>query len=443
MNYSIKISGIGILCFFSALYPIIPSYFEIGGLNFNNLLMLICLIVLIGIGYWKFGGTDRFYCTACLALYIVYIMINNLINQEYTEVFWEILLFFGMAGVYISSVNTKDKFLRIIDVMIYAAGVVCVLGIIESVTNFNAFEILNTSNAVIHHNAERFGLTRIIGFGYQTITYCVYIMFMSAFAFYRLSTLKKCKKKRIMTVIYVLMWINAFLTISRSAILAMIFCQAILAIKCGFVKFVKRVTVIALVAIVVGAIYSSITDGINIVSAMVEMLIALVDESASANISSSFGGENLDGVGHRILLYNWVANSMDNHWLIGWGRSKEFVYAYTYANQWATQLTKSSIEVQYLYTLYHYGIIGMVLEIVAYCAVIISAFTKRITSKCAWEGKLSFNFVFMIIMISYLLVLFAVNRSAEMRALYVMVFMFLAYNSNHSALADDVRCIGG
>ena len=443
-NKRLTISGWSVICFFACLYPIMPGYFEIIGINASNILVAISVFLLGCISSWKLKNTSkvRFDLKIVFLLYIGYLLLSYLISGDYFEVFWSILFYIILASYIINYVRTPQEFIGILDIMIKTAGVVCVIGIVESATQFNVFELLNNSGAHIYYNALRFGLRRIVGFGYQTITYCVYCMFIMSVTLYRITQLKYHSRKRTLYVaIYALLWINALLTLSRSAILGAIACQSILLARCGWKKFISRMIIVLALAWVGSSIYSTVTNGTNLFLNMIRMLLAVFNENYTDSISASFGTDNLNAVGNRLSLYLWVANSMKDKWLLGWGRTAAFNYTYTYNNAWSTQLTKSSIEVEYLYTIYHFGILGLITEVMVYFTFIRNGLVKKYNRLKHWENKLSFNYTMGVTILVYCLVLFAVNRGAEAHTLYLLSMLFLAYNRSvmDEAILDTLR----
>lgn len=115
------------------------------------------------------------------------------------------------------------------------------------------------------------------------------------------------------------------------------------------------------------------------------MKIPLISDLLSSIGTVTFDNEiNSGGVGDRFVLWQWVALSVGNKWLLGKGVSTEFAYK---VYEWQT---KTSIENQYLNVFFHTGVVGVVLLLFSYVAVLVYA--KRKNSSCS--GSCSFNTIF-------------------------------------------------
>jgi hypothetical protein len=276
----------------------------------------------------------------------------------------------------------------------------------------------------------RFGMLRIMSYSAQPIVYGVYLLFCMCLCFY-LFQFSSLKKERItLKVIYILLWVNLLLTLSRSVIIFAILSQLVLLYISGtrifFVRLLQIIVVLLAVCIVASVISSK---ALEIIKNFVFMNLAIFNDDYSSAISGSFGS-NASGVGNRIDLYNWVAKSMDDKWLFGFGPLAKFNYEYIVHSWVYTNINvKESIEVQYLDVLYHYGIVGLLGEIIMYVSILITA-TKNV-KKASWESKVGFGTVCLILFVSYFLNFFFVNQSSDKGIFYVtiMIFAMYCYNS--------------
>ena len=206
----LKINSWSIICFLAGVLPILPGYFNVFGFSAVNVVVSISFLMIILLNHLRIRVKRNFpKITIVFICFVIYQWISYIIFGDYLEIIWSALLWIGVGFFTISYIDSPNKFLTIIDILIKVSAIVCIAGIIESFTKFNIFELLNNSDSVLYYNPLRFGLRRIIGFGYQTITYCIYIMFIASLTWYRLTQLGKGKKKRL----YISIGVGVFLII--------------------------------------------------------------------------------------------------------------------------------------------------------------------------------------------------------------------------------------
>ena len=105
-----------------------------------------------------------------------------------------VIIWLGCA--IIKCLNTRKRFIRAVDLLIIGAVVASIIGIMESITGFNGFHLLNTMGAQITLQPLRFGFRRIISFTYQTISFCNYCMFALGLIVYRISVCSKENERK-------------------------------------------------------------------------------------------------------------------------------------------------------------------------------------------------------------------------------------------------------
>lgn len=425
-----------VLVFFCFFYTISPDCFKVGLTGTSWLYIILC----IGFFVAEKKGILRKpqYFGGCL-LYLFVIVILQLIHGEYTSAFWNIISFLVISCIFVTKVDNKNVFLKLVDAVIYSGMVVCLFGFVEALTDFNVFySIFNTVGAVANYNPERLGMVRIIGFTSHAISYAAYLMFLLYLTMYRMSQEIKRKRKRRYMFIYIIAAINAVLTLSRSALMAILLCQLLLLLKLGVRKAVKRIILVICSALVLSLVIQILVPDFDFISQFFLMMLGVFNKSASSVIADAVGA-NANGIGERILLYRWVWDSVKGNVLIGLGGESAFSYDYTIAsNVWHIIHTKQSIEVQYLYQLYHYGLVGMLAQIAMYVSLLIAGMRSIKKSKTSWEGKLTFDFVFLITMAACFLLFFAVNQATERYIFRMFIYLFFAYSTNKIYTEHDI-----
>lgn len=431
-----EISTKKVLYLFAAIFPIIPSYFSvlgIGGTNFVAMLFALS-ILLIRRGNVKAFTIRVDYLGISLCLWVVCHFLSLVMTDSILQAIYFLLPSVIVCYFFVSIIRDEFDFLRLIGVIVRVSGVLAVFGIIEEVTGYNVFGILNTAGATLNYNPARFGMTRIISFSSHAIVYGAYLMFCLSLTIYLLQNTDSShlRDRCLYRVIYFLLWVNVILTFSRSSILIIVFCQSLLLFFSGYKKFLFTMLKIAACACVLCFLATLLFPTVaKLLSGFYYMVLAVFIDKYTVLAQGFFStGNEANAIGHRLDLYQWVFETMnsDHSWLFGHSLLDTFSYTrevtdgiYTWLN------TKQSLEVQYLSLLYYYGLVGMVPEIFVYIAIVIKAFRNR--KKVEWERNLSFNTVTFITLGSYYLLFFAVNQSSDRNIFYIFVMLFIAYNS--------------
>lgn len=412
-----------------AIYPIIPRYFGIGGIS---ALKLMCFgIVVIACLFSKKRKNLQCSCvgiTIAFGTWLVVMFLNLLQNGDLIEYAYEVLCYYLVGLVALWCLNTRERFIRAIDFLIWGATVAALSGIIESVTGFNCFHMLNTMNAQITLQPLRFGLQRIISFTYQTISFCNYCMFALGLIFYRISICSNRNEKNTkFKIAYCVVLTAAVLTLSRSILLCIIGSQLILLYLCGYQSFIKRILFIfAIAAVAILICVVAFPSVASVLKNMLYMLLAMFD----GDYANLLGNVDGTGIGDRQDLIMWVWQSMDNKWF-GMGGTTDFAYSYeAKAGIYTYIRTKTSIENQYLNLLYHYGIVGLASMVWVYLQLFVTATKHALKSSAEWEGKISFSKVTAVIFLTYYISFFGVHQIDEKRIFFCLIFLLIAYCAN-------------
>ena len=203
------------------IYPIIPQYFGIMGISAFKLMCLgIVLFACVALGISKSVATSCRNIQIAFGIWLIIMFINAILFKGVVEYFYEILCYYLVGFVIIKCLNTRKRFLRAVDLLIIGAVVASIIGIVESITGFNVFHLLNNMGAQITLQPLRFGFRRIISFTYQTISFCNYCMFALGLIVYRISVCSKGnERKQKYGIAYGFVFIAALLTLSRSILI--------------------------------------------------------------------------------------------------------------------------------------------------------------------------------------------------------------------------------
>ncbi len=413
-----------------AIYPVIPPYFKILGFSFPY----ICYIILIVCSFLDNRLKLRYRRNALSTVLLLWMAVNVLLycyHYYFYGAVWNILLV--VAGITLgNALRDRYTFVRILLTVCYVTGGICIFGIIEALTGLNIWTVFNNSGALININPPRFGLTRIVSFTYQTISYCTFLVLVSCLVMYLLSIREYVNRKQRNQLkgIYGLIVINIVLTLSRSAILIFIISQMMILYGLGAKKLLKtiaKVTIVGVIALFIMSI--AVPEVFHTIRNIYYMIMAVFDSDYTSLIVTEFGNDNLNAIGTRLDIYKWVYEKIGNKVWLGVGFDTPFSYEFDSGNIWHTMLTKSSIEVEYLLTFYETGYIGLASEVVVFATIIIMACKKKFTPS-AWEGKMGFNYIMFVVMVCLVVQYFMVNQSSEQFIFFLIIALFIAYN-NH------------
>lgn len=418
-EYSLLISKEKIFYFFLTFIVVTPTYIDgPGGVAVFNYILIAGLV-------YAFWGM-KIQKTINMSFYFIYALLFcfiNIYHGRYTAALWDTMFILVVVIALNSYVRSKDQFLHCIDMLIYPALPLSVLGIIEYFSRINVFQLMNNSGVQINISEARFSMTRIMGFTGMTINYGMYLFFISGLIVYRLSHMGKTNKSLVFWVTYILVAINIFMTMSRTCILAFLGTQIIFLPIAFGVKFLFTAMLlsgIGLIGIIIMEV-SKLGGGLlTSISNLIYMILAVFNSKFASNISSTFGG-NLGGVGNRFDLYSWVWERVsDSLWL---GQTKSFFYRSLMDNGY--WLEKWSIEVHFLAVLYNCGIVGLVMEVFLFLRSIFIS----LKSRCRiWEYKLSFGFVVMCMTILCIISMFMVSLQEEKRILMIIMVLCQIYS---------------
>lgn len=425
-----------ILIVLCAIYPIVPAYFKIARFSFPY----ICYILLLLCSLFFYNLNQYFRVNLLTIILLLWMIINVLLcfyHSYYYGAVWVILLV--MAGLTLGNcLKRKNVFIRVIIGVCYASGIVCIFGLIEAITGFNIWTIFNNSDAVININPPRFGITRIVAFAYQTISYGTFLVLIACLLMYLLSIKKivSFRQRFFLKLIYCLVVLNIVLTLSRSVILIYIVSQIMILYGLGAKKLLTIILKIMVIGIIGLFFLSFIAPEIfHSIRNVYYMILAVFDKGYTELIAGEFGKDNLNAVGTRLDIYKWVYEKVGNHVWLGVGFKTPFSYEYDSGNIWHTMVTKSAIEVEYMLAFYETGYVGLVSEIIVFLTIVVVSIKKRFTPSY-WEGKISFNYIMFVIMTCLMVQYFMVNQSSEQYLFFLIVALFLAYN-NHSKFNEN------
>lgn len=419
------------LYLFVALYPILPDYFRIPKINIPMYIILVVIFNVYFILFYKNRNLlEIFNDKQYRKNFIIYIFINIILYTIHLEIIptiYFLLEFLLLSIVIYSLINTREQFYKLIDILIIVATVLCIFGIVERVFQFNIFSLIENyqHTSVLMGSAPyiRFGKIRIEQSFNHSITYCLYLLFLSSLVFYRLQVCSKNRRK----YYYIsgsLIIINSFLTMSRAPMIAV---MANLVVLFIFIEKNKRKKIMfsALICILIIFIFDYLVGGkiLNQLKQPFYMLMALFNDKYKLLIENSFG-DNADPFHYRIALFNNIIGVIKDKEWGGIGASQPISFVY-YSELTGQSSIKSSVDNNYLWVLAKYGIVGIVNYCMYYFEVLIYSirnFRRR------FKDEYNFNIIFISTMIFYLSTLITVAEMQEKKIAIIFIILMLIYN---------------
>ena len=431
MKVNIRRLGLALLI----IATVIPSYWFLSGRKILNLVYYITTVLFLVQTLLNRSKSEKMKCGAA-GIYILSLFLYSL------QAFWDSgaatainsLVSTAMVVVIVSK-NIKDEigFSKVIDSLLYVSCPLLLLGILEAVAGHNIFQqsALTLSGATFY-SETRLGIFRASSVFGHPIVYCNYLSIVAALCIYRLSCEMSQKRRNRLRFIYAMTVLNVLLTVSRSVMLVFLAEQIVLlALKGERWLTIRKITVFML--IITGALISDFL-GLGIldkVSDIINMILQVFG-LGSDSYSSSFSSIGYSGVtGDRWNLYLWVVLSIAGNWAFGRGTTTAFSYMATEYRE------KTAIENYYLSTLYHHGIVGLVVLIIGLVGLVCYLAMKlrrnvRFDQKLPGENRITFNSVMLCILIGEVISYFMVDQAGEARLLYICIGLAIAYNRLNS-----------
>lgn len=431
-----KIKFNNVLLAFIFLYPITPWYIAFGPFNLVNIVALLFVIL------WAFGTKIQLASlsktSAFFWIYLVVYSLQAIFDTSITNAGAYIVSQLIVCLIFYSEVRKRDIHKEALKTLAYAGGLLGITGLLEEITRVNIFHIISGLPGNSFYKEIRLGIYRIETSFSHPIVYCAYLCFIAGILVYLIEHEESLKAKRLFKVIYVLVLVNAILTMSRSTLLILILEQFVLGYYTGFIRFSKKI--IVGIAILIIFIVGSSSLNFSFVVKLRDvwyMILAIFNDSYSSLFSASFG-MNQSGIGNRLDLFNWVAESVKGHELFGMGTTSKFAYSvhavestWSYAYTW----TKTSIENEYLYNYYIHGLVGLIAFVSNIISTIIYSAKTNSKSKNKKnynekKHRISFPKLMTILLLGYAITLFSVRASDNVRIFNLLICMLFAYRYN-------------
>lgn len=400
----------------AGIFPIMPEYFGIGEFPVYYLIPLLGLLLIITRTHSlkvskHFLKRNYVFIICSVVPFLVHRQMGTLLN-------WFIitLLVLYLVDFYIRS---KAQIEYALDMVLYASIVINLVSLIERITEYNVWSILETATRIANDSKPyyRNGVIRIESSFGVALTFAIYLLFINIIALYKLSTFEykshrftTNKRKIIYTVAYVLSLVCMVFTQCRLPLITLILVQGCHILRGKPSKKVKEVIIFLCMIPVFGIVFGD---------ALIEKMSGYF--SLICGVFAGFSGKTADDIttAYRLELIPALVPYIKNNPLVGYGAS----YINEAFSFFILGHHHTSIDNNYLAQAIHYGIVGLIGNIY-WLIYIIQKVAKKITKKVKLD---SFEFSIALLCLVYMVNLFSVYQMAESHLFYLLVGLYCKY----------------
>lgn len=416
-----------------AVLMYLPRRWFILGIQSYRLILLLLLVYTIK----KLRFNKSFFNLFTL-LYIFYITLYYLIDAGIMSAFGFLLDTAGFFILIYSNVNSRYDIRLLLKVFSNCVCVYSVLCIIQTFTGINIFDIVSGTSFESLPNYYRFGLVRSYGSFNTSINNALFLVMASCVLLFMYENTSEKRTRKTYLIKYVLCIAAICACMSRAPILVLVLVWVLYLAKKGLFRFIYQnfLKIILLFVLALVLLVSSATVR-NASTNFVNMFMAIFNDDASDSISSSFG-VNVDGVGQRMILYNWVGQKVKGHEIIGLGPSSD--PEFKYVDEWNKLRVKTSLENHYLKMLYNFGAIGMILFICFTLKMFRCTYKKQNKDE---KRSISFQYMAILAEIAYAVCIFTVASVDDMRMYYFIICIAVLLNTKLDLSNEELMLTDG
>lgn len=403
----------------------LPTWFQIGGHIASSTLLIILMIALL---LTEARGKSIIRINNNAWTIIFWLLIADLlyvIHENYSRAITLTVLVFVIFSIARKHITNEKSFIKSLDLVIFLSTYFLgVFGIIESLTGWNIFSLLNNSNALLN-TQFRFGINRCISFTTQTTHYAFFVSYIIILIIYRLNCKNIDRLQRSLLIFCLIIEIvNLIFTGSRVSFLCIAVAVFVILLRKGTTTLLKILFSVLILGLFIFVFFPK--------SFIANYILMMISSIFKLNLSYSgvAYAEALNPYGDRFRLYGWVYDKVKNNLLLGMGEKNAFEQRITVNNgTYIYDATKTSIEVEYLYQLYYFGMVGLLNEIVFYMKLMIdSVLQSKKRKSLPFESKIDFNFIFFVISIFNFIGWFGIMQGEELNLLIIVISIWAAYN---------------
>lgn len=322
-------------------------------------------------------------------------------------------------NIYLSKDN--KYFQKSLSIFCYASFALAFLGIIEYLTYFNIFHLLNISNvAVITANSYiRQDQLRVSSSFSHALGYGLYLLLFIPIAYYKY---KYCHHKNIYRLGLLLLIINLLMTISRSTILAFMTAIFIYFLFSNLKK--KIIFIYSVVFIAIPIILLSLAPGANSIpglSTVSNNVEGISDTFFGTHLSQNYG-HNIQPFSYRNQLIDFAFSQQGTENILGKGvgfiRTEPLVFYLPDVNPYGPTIS-NSVDNYYMNVKLESGWFGLISTVLLFVLIMVTVFK--------YWNKILFSKIIFISFCGYMIGLFMVNDLDTIQFLWILLALFSAH----------------
>lgn len=343
---------------FVFLYPIAPDYLRIGKLSSSEVIFFF-FIVLYFLTRRKLKRSNIIGLLKKYWIYILLSIVPFFTHGERAIVIDTVIKPLVICIVLMQWCNSKKKMEKIFHILIMAGLFMCVLGIVESLTQFNVFSLIQNYGFDEKMGAmwldQRYGRVRIEGSFGQAIPFSIYLIFINVLTIYKLYNKNTISQKK--QVLYCIVWVLSILCIVLTGTrVSMLFIGLIHLYVIYLMRAQYKILLIVIGIACVG-IYAFLGGEGNILTDSIYTILSLINPELARKISDSGSTTT-----YRLSMFAYLSQFLTKHLWIGMGYANSLNVAIPVEGVNGTWY-QSSIDNNYLVWWLRYGLFGMIANI--------------------------------------------------------------------------------
>lgn len=319
-----------------------------------------------------------------------------------------------------------NKFLHTICI---SAFILSILGIVEYLTSFNVFTLLETSNVegVSSSTYIRQGNLRISTSFSHSLGYGLYLLLLIPIAYFQYKNSSKRNSRNFYLTLTLLLLINMLLTSSRSTLIAFFVSLVFYFLMSNLRKKLNLFLLICFFIIpLLGFSITPMAEEIPVLSIVGKNVKALSDTLLGTTYIDEYGS-NSDPFIYRetLIQYAFSLNGSEN--ILGKGigfiRSQPLVFDIPELNPYGPTISYS-VDNFFINQKLEIGWIGLITTILLFASIIYFAFKHR--------KEQNIYLIFLVSLIGYTCELFMVNSLDTLKYFWIITALLSAFSSNKS-----------
>ena len=462
---------------FSALYIVMPEYFAvefsaklplITASRFVLILMGLMLVIRRRAEFLHFRqlrmrdfklllSEDKVLRFGLLGYFTV-LLIANLTHlvaipaETIKAIFVLIAEQYVLVWLLVLTIDTKQKVLQCLKIMIYASGIVALIAAIGVAVDYNLFHLLDTvQREMLKSTYYRLGIMRAeAGFGHPVY----YGAFSAVILPVNMFFIEECEQKRERLVLCACMALNLaglVLSNSRGSLLAF-GCMLVLIVpikivmKIGWKMIIRYMSILLSGAFVLLTVTAMTPVGTQYLGEIAESVWETIfpDQDGSSEIGPDEGetspekppveekpeiefGENANGVWSRMVQLTGIQWTLERSPVFGMGPDAHIRGAICYEFQENKWWSVPTFDMGVVAIIGQYGLFGLLGNIMLYAGVLITLFRKKM-----WTDKVLMMFFFSFATIFLCLL----SVSSMDRTMWVLIGLFVCYLNSREKTSD-------